>query len=770
MATSLIKPEDQEALPSYVQSIQSSENHPVASWESVKKFITEDPIVKNLTLLYRQRLQVSKSFADELKPKCPAITISAQMDGYGRKLTNFVKPTLKLMVEFDTVPGDQMEHIKQLIVKDEHTMVVHRSISGRGFHIFCKYSPSDNEDIAILDLFHLMLEKAQSYYEHLLGLECDKACADITRCAGLAYDLEAFFNWQSVPFSLDNGDLKKFYTQKAVEAKSIKRTAKRKAKREQQDGKQMAAITIEEAAPHIKELLKQWGYDFEPGRHNEYVCHFGKVCVRYGIDKDEAMKYADREFGTNYADTASVMKSCYKHTDLLGTWHFYRPGEAYSGKPRVKTIKQWLATHYEFQHNIVTGFFELRSRMVYSGKYLHFTRIDDNIENSLWAEMDEAGLHLSEKMLHCIINSDFCLPYDPLKEYLRSLPIWDRDKDPDYIDQLADRIHVVEKPGYEHTQELFRYYFKKWIVAMVVAWCSPKVVNQFILILVGKGGIFKTTFFAYLLPPELRQYFLNDSTASYTDKDFMEAFSSKAMICLDEFESVFGKNLSAFKSNLTKLTFSIRRPYDKYRSELLHRGALCGTSNSIQIITDEENRRYSPWFVDNIESPRETPIDYQHVYAQAVALGQEVTNRVKNQEEGWVYWLTTVDIDVMREHNGMFMVSNFMEDQILRFYKVPKSDTEPQFVKFRYSSEIMERIGGSPALSRNMSHQNLSAVMQRLGFKKVHRAKGNGWLVIEKNPGEINTEAICSPNECAETYLKPYRTVATDSQNGSDQQ
>ena len=111
-----------------------------------------------------------------------------------------------------------MEHIKQLIVKDEHTMVVHRSISGRGFHIFCKYSPSDNEDVAILDLFHLMLEKAQSYYEHLLGLECDKACADITRCAGLAYDLEAFFNWQSVPFSLDNGDLKKFYTQMAVEA------------------------------------------------------------------------------------------------------------------------------------------------------------------------------------------------------------------------------------------------------------------------------------------------------------------------------------------------------------------------------------------------------------------------------------------------------------------------------------------------------------------------------------------------------------------------
>lgn len=31
MATSFIKPEYQEAMPSYVQCIQSSENHPVAS-------------------------------------------------------------------------------------------------------------------------------------------------------------------------------------------------------------------------------------------------------------------------------------------------------------------------------------------------------------------------------------------------------------------------------------------------------------------------------------------------------------------------------------------------------------------------------------------------------------------------------------------------------------------------------------------------------------------------------------------------------------------
>ncbi len=282
---------------------------------------------------------------------------------------------------------------------------------------------------------------------------------------------------------------------------------------------------------------------------------------------------------------------------------------------------------------------------------------------------------------------------------------------------------------------------------MVVAWVSPKVVSQSILILIGRGGIFKTTFFNYLLPPCLREYFANDSTAAYTDKDFMEAFSSKALICLDELEQSFGKNLSAFKSNVTKLVFSIRRPYDRYRSELLHRAALCGTSNTLQIIGDEENRRYSPWYVDNIDSPREHPIDYQNVYAQAVAIGREVSKRESRDEGDWVYWLTSEDIQTMREHNEMFMVANFMVDQILRYYEVPLPNTNTMYIKFRYGAEIMERIGGSPALSRSLNFQNLAGIMEQLGFKKIRRSKGWGWLVLEKEPCQMNTEAVCSPSE-----------------------
>ena len=280
-----------------------------------------------------------------------------------------------------------------------------------------------------------------------------------------------------------------------------------------------------------------------------------------------------------------------------------------------------------------------------------------------------------------------------------------------------------------------------------MAWVTLSVVNQMILIFVGKGGIMKTTFFAWLLPPALRQYFLNDSTGAYTDKDFMEGFSSKALLCLDEFESIFGKNLSAFKSNITKLTFSIRRPYDKYRSELPHRGSLCGTTNSQQFITDEENRRYCPWIVKSIESPIDHPIDYDHVFSQAVALGKQVAEHPKGEPIEWTYWLTRDDIELLRQHNRIFMVANYAEEQILRYYRVPDSSTNPAYIKFRYSAEILEKIGVNPALRQNLNSQNIGSVMARLGFQKIHKKGGNGWAVIEKEGMEIATDSTLGGDE-----------------------
>lgn len=737
--------EVEEVLPSFFWTIASSEGHQLINKDELVRIIKFDEMTKNHTELYRKQVPISKALADNTKLMMPGITASALMDGQGKQVANILKPTYWLAVDIDKIPDEKMQEVIAKADKDPYVMARYVTASGHGLRILARYKPFDDPEVTAVELFDVVVRKAMDYFSILLGVPADEKCCDITRMCGLAHDPTAYFCWNSKPFELESKDIKRLYFKKSMAEKYERRSSRRRKPSQKMVSLAKHIPTIDEAAASIEKLLETWGKAFEPSRHNDYVYNFGLTCLKYDIDQKEATDYADQHFSAQYPKTVSVMNQAYKHQEQRGTWQFMRKGESYGKKPSMKMLKQWLSMRYEFHRNEVTGYYEVCSRDVLKGKFHRWTRMDANIENSLWIEMEEDGLQTQQPRLHSLINSDFSEKYNPLLDYLTALPAWDGKTD--YIQMLADRIHIADTDGAHHTQEDFRYFFKKWFVAMVVTWVTDTVVGQTILIFVGKGGLFKTTFFDKLLPKILHDYFINESTASYTDKDFMEAMASKALMCLDEFETAFGKNLSAFKSCVTKLFFSIRRPYDKYRTELPHRAAMCGTSNSVQIISEEENRRYSPWLIESIDSPIDHPIDYQHVYAQAVALGKEVMERQRKHEDGWVFWLTTEDIEVMREHNKMFMISNYMEDQILRYYRVPGKDVEARYIKFRYSSEILERIGGCPALSRYIYQQNLASTLLRLGFERKRRSKGMGWFVIEKEVGEMNTDAIVSPSE-----------------------
>lgn len=740
-----INKEVEEVMPSFFWTIASSEGHQLINKDELVRIIKFDEMTKNHTELYRKQVPISKALADNTKLMMPGITASALMDGQGKQVANILKPTYWLAVDIDKIPDEKMQEVIEKADKDPYVMARYVTASGHGLRILARYKPFDDPEVTAVELFDVVVRKAMDYFSILLGVPADEKCCDITRMCGLAHDPTAYFCWNSKPFELDTKDIKRLYFKKSMAEKYERRSSRRRKPSQKMVSLAKHIPTIDEAVPAIEKLLETWGKAFEPNRHNDYVYNFGLTCLKYNIDQKEATDYADQHFSAQYPKTVSVMNQAYKHQEQRGTWQFMRKGESYGKKPSMKMLKQWLSMRYEFHRNEVTGYYEVCSRDVLKGKFHRWTRMDDNIENSLWIEMEEDGLQTLLPRLHSLINSDFSEKYNPLLDFLTSLPAWDGKTD--HIQMLADRIHIANTDGAHHTQEDFRYFFKKWFVAMVVTWVTDTVVGQTILIFVGKGGLFKTTFFDKLLPKILHDYFINESTASYTDKDFMEAMASKALMCLDEFETAFGKNLSAFKSCVTKLFFSIRRPYDKYRTELPHRAAMCGTSNSVQIISEEENRRYSPWLIESIDSPIDHSIDYQHVYAQAVALGKEVMERQRKHEDGWVFWLTTEDIEVMREHNKMFMISNYMEDQILRYYRVPGKDVEARYIKFRYSSEILERIGGCPALSRYIYQQNLASTLLRLGFERKRRSKGMGWFVIEKEVGEMNTDAIVSPSE-----------------------
>ncbi|MFQ9811115.1 MAG: hypothetical protein ACLRYB_17650 [Segatella copri] len=96
-------------MPSYFPCIKSSESHPLADWLYLKSVITSSPELRMMTETYRKRLAISKQFADQYKPEMPAITVSALMNGYGRQLADFLKPTYMLQLDFDHVKKEDME-------------------------------------------------------------------------------------------------------------------------------------------------------------------------------------------------------------------------------------------------------------------------------------------------------------------------------------------------------------------------------------------------------------------------------------------------------------------------------------------------------------------------------------------------------------------------------------------------------------------------------------------------------------------------------------
>lgn len=100
-------------MPSYFPCIKSSESHPLADWLYLKSVITSSPELRMMTETYRKRLAISKQFADQYKPEMPAITVSALMNGYGRQLADFLKPTYMLQLDFDHEKKEEDPALRQ---------------------------------------------------------------------------------------------------------------------------------------------------------------------------------------------------------------------------------------------------------------------------------------------------------------------------------------------------------------------------------------------------------------------------------------------------------------------------------------------------------------------------------------------------------------------------------------------------------------------------------------------------------------------------------
>ena len=403
-----------------------------------------------------------------------------------------------------------------------------------------------------------------------------------------------------------------------------------------------------------------------------------------------------------------------------------KPRSAQRDALHAKNWKEYMATVEEIQnflmdrillrHNVITGRVEYRLPSSYEHEGTDWQPINDRIVNSLWAELSATKVVRVQDMYR-VIESDFVPEFHPFRYYLEHLPPWDGQN---HI--LAMSVSVNVK-GDVQEQMLFAEYLTKWLVGMVAGWVDETVVNNVILVLIGEQGSYKTTWFNYLLPPELSNYFYTKTNAQRMGRDDLLTLAQYGLVCCEELDTMRPSELNQLKAAVTMPSIDERAAYAHYHEHRPHIASFCGTGNNTQFLGDPTgNRRWLPFEVESITSPREVPFDYEGIYAQAYAL----------YREGFQFWFSKAEILKLLEHNRHFETPRLETELVSLYFRKPVGVEGGMFMSVARAMQII-----SSNIAQKLSAVYLGRAFVDLGFQRVKSNGQRGYIVVQRTAAEI---------------------------------
>ena len=391
---------------------------------------------------------------------------------------------------------------------------------------------------------------------------------------------------------------------------------------------------------------------------------------------------------------------------------------------KIGFIKEYLDAYYPeaLRYDVVTDKLQYQDE---SGQWLELGK---RMINTIVCECATlSGKNITDKEVRTVLQSSEVPSVHPLRDYIRSLPSYDEAAG-DWIGELANQVRVIGD------QERWVKVFTKWFVGMVASWMDDEVVNQHVLVLIGKQGIYKTTWLERLLPPELRGYGTKLSNLHDLDKDDRLRLSESALINIDEIDALTERELNQMKSIITSSDVNERAAYAYNKERHIRLASFCASGNKREFLTDTTgNRRWLPFEVESIESPFLHPTQpYKLYYAQAWWLIQK----------GFNYWFDTEDIRSLESHTESFHRET-SEEQLLPIYytAVPSSD---EAAVFRTTAEISAQLVYHGNIKHPMDLRALGRVMSAMGYvsKRLGKTRARGFLVIENQVNSSTALAL----------------------------
>ena len=768
-----------------MNNVSSFENftskRPVSlSLDAIANFMRCDQRLESLTKAYRQ------TGSKHIKMETPLFAVACFFDG-GKGKENIRGLTGLSMVDFDHISPsgplkeEELSALRSKIADDPHTVMCYTTISGNGLRIIFRYDQpqSKTEGVSdhVLEQYKAAFYAGNAYYEKLLDMKADMQCKNITRLSGIAHDPDVFFRDpdKAEAFTLD--EVATAASQHAKESKEEKQMKRIQTYYDSLVAPMLARKGYKFQPSCHNDYVMRVGYMLAERRFSK------KVVVRWALRMFGA-DYSGTEQVINscFANSSSRGRDGGRagqddaHTASVDEIKAFLDGRVRLRYNVITSRVECLLTG-ENTNNSLSG---LNTNLTNDtnnslGVNTNLTNdtnnslgvntnltcpqwqpVSDRIVNTLWSQMSSV-MRVNIQDIYRVIESDYVPAFNPFVEYLESLPEW-HDGDHDYIADLAATVKIkgeqehiesqqaasLKGPSQEEASKeeaqaadsslftlrsslpsLFtlRSSLKKWLVGMVAGWISEDVVNNVILVFIGEQGAYKTTWFNYLLPPQLKQYFYTKTNANRMTRDDLLTLAQYGLVCCEELDTMRPAELNQLKAAVTMPSIDERAAYAHFHEHRKHIASFCGTGNNVSFLSDPTgNRRWLPFEVESIVSPREHPFCYEGIYSQALAL----------YKSGFTFWFTKEEIQEQNRHNRKFETPRLEYELVDLYFRKPLEHENSMFMT---SSRVLQVIGSG--ITQKLSATRIGMAFNELGFKRVRYHGIRGYLVMQRTAEEI---------------------------------
>ena len=367
----------------------------------------------------------------------------------------------------------------------------------------------------------------------------------------------------------------------------------------------------------------------------------------------------------------------------------------------VLVIEQYLQENYLFRRNVLNGKVEYATKNA-EGVCSDWRPLTLEAQNSIVLRVLREGILEKgnpKDLIKLYVESEEVKPFNPIQDYLESLPKWDGHN---YVADLFSRI-----PGISTEQAAF---LATWLRAVVAHWLQMDTLhgNEVVPTLIGGQGCGKTTFLRRLLPKHLEQYYLDHLNLSNKfDKEM--ALTNNLLVNLDELEAIRPSQQAALKQTLSKNKVNGRRIYGSSQDDRPRYASFVSSTNNPHPLTDVTgSRRYICVKIpQGVNINNKGDINYEQLYAQVLYELRELKAP---------YWFNNEEVARIQELNQEFVEKKDIAEMVAACFRKPKDN---EVVKGMSSAQLLEVMKDSyPSLMATPSNIiHLGMTMKALEYE-----------------------------------------------------